>query len=378
MTQSTLSNSVAVTVVSDLSSVSVVNLPYVSVTVCVAGSTSNCKTVDHILVDTGSTGLRILASALDSTFISSLSSVTASGNQLGECAQFVSGYLWGTVKTADLYLAGEEAASLPIQIVGDSSYSTIPSACQRKGSSMGSQSALGANGIIGLNSFKQDCGSSCVSGTTAGYYYSCASSGSCTDTTVALGSQVQHPVQLFSGDNNGVVLVLPSVASAGAASVSGTLYFGIGTQSNNTLGSATPYGTDSQGYFRTAFNGSSNMYGVIDSGSNGLFFNDSALATCSSGLASGWFCPSAATSLSATITGVSSSTISSNSTAVSFSIANAQTLFGSGYAAYGNLGAPYGSNSYFDFGLPFFFGRSVYVAIENTLTPVGYGPYVAF
>lgn len=76
----------------------------VSVTVYVPGSTSNCTTVDHILVDTGSTGLRILSSALSTSFINALTSVTVSGNQLEECAQCVSSYLWGTVKKADLYM----------------------------------------------------------------------------------------------------------------------------------------------------------------------------------------------------------------------------------------------------------------------------------
>lgn len=38
------------------------NMPTTSVTVCVPG-TSNCATVDNVQVDTGSQGLRILASA---------------------------------------------------------------------------------------------------------------------------------------------------------------------------------------------------------------------------------------------------------------------------------------------------------------------------
>lgn len=374
VTQSTVSNSVDITVENAFS---VVDVPYVTVKVCVPGTTT-CTTVDHVLVDTGSTGLRILASALDSSVSGALTSVTSSsGSQLGECAQFVSGYMWGTVKKADLYIAGEEAASLPIQLVSDSSYSTVPSACQAKGASMGTQISLGANGIIGLSSAKQDCGSSCVSSTTEGYYYSCTSSTSCTATTVALTSQVLHPAAQFSSDNNGVVLVLPSIASSGAATATGKLYFGIGTQSNNVLGSAVPHGTSSSGLFYVSFNGSS-MYGYIDSGSNGLFFNDSSLTTCTSGTASGWFCPTSTTSLSATMTSVATSSLSSSSATLSFSIANAQSLFSSGNAAFSNLGAPYGNNTYFAFGLPFFFGKSVFVAIEGSVTPVGYGPYVAF
>ncbi len=37
------------------------NQPYVTVTVCAPGSTSNCQTIDHVLLDTGSVGLRLLA-----------------------------------------------------------------------------------------------------------------------------------------------------------------------------------------------------------------------------------------------------------------------------------------------------------------------------
>ena len=41
-----------------------VNHLFASVTICAPGSNINCQTVDHVLVDTGSTGLRIMASAL--------------------------------------------------------------------------------------------------------------------------------------------------------------------------------------------------------------------------------------------------------------------------------------------------------------------------
>src|SRR5271170_3713170 len=46
-----------------------VNTLFTSVTVCVPGSTTNCQTIDHIQVDTGSFGLRILSSVLNSTLI---------------------------------------------------------------------------------------------------------------------------------------------------------------------------------------------------------------------------------------------------------------------------------------------------------------------
>src|SRR6202034_4695690 len=41
-----------------------VNTMFTTVTVCVPGSTTSCQTIDHIQVDTGSYGLRLLASVL--------------------------------------------------------------------------------------------------------------------------------------------------------------------------------------------------------------------------------------------------------------------------------------------------------------------------
>jgi hypothetical protein len=59
------------------------NQPYVSVTLCAPG-TSNCQTIDHVLVDTGSVGLRILSSVLNASLLSALPLQTdASANPVG-------------------------------------------------------------------------------------------------------------------------------------------------------------------------------------------------------------------------------------------------------------------------------------------------------
>ena len=49
-----------------------------------------------------------------------------------------------------------------------------------------------------------------------------------------LAQQVVNPVTKFAVNNNGVIVQLPPVTTS-AASATGTLVFGIGTQSNNTL-----------------------------------------------------------------------------------------------------------------------------------------------
>lgn len=64
---------------------------------------------------------------------------------------------------------------------------------------------------------------------------------------------------------------------------------------------------------------------------------------------------------------------------MSFSVANADALLANGSAAYSNLGAPQWSSLTFDWGLPFFFGRHVFVAIEGAnVQGAPSGPFVAF
>ena len=133
-----------------------VNTLFTSVTVCVPGSTTNCQTIDHIQVDTGSYGLRILAPVLTLTLpVETL----ANGNSLAECTKFVDGFSWGPVVTADLQIAGETAKSLPVQVIGDSRFTNIPSECSGTGGTEeDTVSTFGANGILGVGPFELDCG----------------------------------------------------------------------------------------------------------------------------------------------------------------------------------------------------------------------------
>ena len=64
---------------------------------------------------------------------------------------------------------------------------------------------------------------------------------------------------------------------------------------------------------------------------------------------------------------------------VSFVVANAQTLFTANPSAtaFDDL-AGVGSPGSFDWGLPFFFGRNVFVAFDGSTTPAGPGPYFAY
>ncbi len=61
---------------------------------------------------------------------------------------------------------------------------------------------------------------------------------------------------------------------------------------------------------------------------------------------------------------------------VAFSIANALTLINSSSVAFNNLGGS--SPGIFDWGLSFFFGRTVFVGIEGQSSAAGTGPYWAY
>ena len=346
------------------------NGAFTSVTVCVPATTT-CQTIDGVLVDTGSSGLRLLSSALT---ISLPQQKAGDGNPVVECLPFVSGYTWGPVQTADIQISGEKASAVPIQVMSDTDF-PVPGACADRGSSEDTLSALGANGLLGVGNFAQDCGGACVA-TGAGnpeLYYECPASG-CVVTGESLAQQVQNPVALFATDNNGVILELPAVTGP-EASISGSLIFGIGTQSNNGLSGATVYTVDSDGNFTTSYKSLPYNQSFLDSGSNGLYF----LTSSASGIpvcpdAAFFYCPSSTQNLSATNQGANGA-----SGQVSFSVASADNLFNDNPSAFVfvNLAGP-NSLPGFDWGLPFFFGRNVYTAIEGLSTPGGNGPYWAY
>jgi hypothetical protein len=347
-----------------------INVAYVSVTVCTSGTlgTATCQTIDHVLVDTGSSGLRLLNSALYSNL--NLPAVTNSSGAIGECMTFADGFTWGSVRSADIYLGGEVAPSVPIQVIGDQpgGATAVPTDCSSTGViNENTPALLGANGILGVGLFTNDC-DICLSWAVPAAYYTCTSTG-CTNSTVTSAQAVQNPVALFLQDNNGVLIDLPAVSAAGASILNGSLIFGIGTQTNNKLGGATVYATDSYGNFSTTYNGPNTSY--IDSGSNALFFNDS-ITMCRG---TTWaYCPPLPLPLSATNTAASGG----NSGSVNFSIVGVDPLGPSIVAA--NIGGPYGQNGWFDWGLPFFFGRPVFTAISGMSPPTGVpaGPFWAY
>jgi hypothetical protein len=188
---------------------------------------------------------------------------------------------------------------------------------------------------------------------------------------LATAQQVQNPVALLPLDNNGVIVQLPSIPLSGSPSVNGSLILGIGTQSNNQPSGVTAFPANQSAEFTVTFNGTSYRSSFIDSGSNGLFFpSASQVPNCHT--FSDWFCPSSTVSLSATNTGASGSPSGS----VSFQMGNFESLINSINNVFPDIGGTFSSG--FDWGLPFFFGRNVFVGLEGTGSSLGTGPYWAY
>lgn len=345
-----------------------INMPTVSVTICAPGSATNCQTVPNVLLDTGSTGLRLATSALNASILSALPQQTAAGEPVAECAQFGIGNAWGGLRTADIHLAGEVAAGTPIQIVNDTAVGAAPSGCPTAVSPYGK-----TNGILGISVFQRDCGIYCAQTQSNSTYFTCAG-GTCTQTVMPETAQVANPVAAFPADNNGTLISMDAIAASGQSTLSGTLTFGIGTQtdnappSNGTFFAVSP----STGYLSATYAGQS-LSSFFDTGSNVLFFQDNSIAQCSQ--IPGYYCPPAPTALSAQISSASGGATS----VLSFTLNNAQNMSNANptFAALPGIGYSQ-AGGIFDWGMPFYYGRSVATVFDGRTTPVGAGPGISF
>lgn len=207
---------------------------FTTVNVCEPG-TSTCAKVPNVLVDTGSSGLRVLSSALSGVSLPQVNDGT--GDNLYECYEFGSlSYTWGPVSMANVQIGAETASQvptaaggtansgIPIQVVTANGTAPNGAPCLSDSTgAMNSVTSLGANGILGIGNQPQDCGVACTSSSTAGNvnpypYILCTGSGttSCQLSVVPLAAQPWNPVAAFSSaDNNGEVLQLSSVGAGG-------------------------------------------------------------------------------------------------------------------------------------------------------------------
>ena len=292
---------------------SYLNKPCVSVTVCTPG-TSTCQTIDDILLDTGSFGLRIFKQVLNV----SLEQVTGGSGSLAECVQFGDGSSdWGPVQIASVILGNEPAVQVPIQVI-DSTFGTAPSACQNADQS---PADAGFNGILGVGLFAQDCGSACSNSARNGMYY------------------CLQRIDLHR--NRGASL--QSGPEPGGASSPGQQWCDRAASERScgrvALGQRLPCARDRHPVQQRAFR-SDSVYSSTSSGNSsqhlmaiptavsltparmGCFSPPSGLLPNCQSPDSAWFCPSSTTSLSATNTGASGSP----SGVVSFQIGNFDSL----------------------------------------------------
>ncbi|GFO59956.1 Gly/Ala/Ser-rich lipoprotein [Geomonas silvestris] len=350
---------------SDATSGGYFNKPCVAVTICNPDN-SVCRTVSDILLDTGSYGLRIFRQAIPGL---SLPQVAAGSGALAECIQFADqSTIWGPVQLANVQLGAEQPVTVPVQVI-DAGFAT-PTSC---GTPDSTPAIAGYTGILGVGPLAEDCGPSCANSARSGVYFSCVGS-SCSGTAVGLTNQVRNPVVSLPQDRNGVVVQLPGVSLGGLASLDGSLLLGIGTGTNNAPSGVTTFPTDQAGEFTTIFNGVQNL-AFVDTGSNALYF-PSSLPLCSNDpndVFSNWYCPPSTLTLSATDVGINGTP----TLPVTFNIGNFRGLFTStNNSVYVEVGGP--SNFGFDWGLPFFMGRNVYIGISGQSSSLGTGPYVAF
>jgi hypothetical protein len=370
-----------------------INQVTVSIIICAPGSTTNCQYISNLLLDTGSTGVRVFSSAISSSIYNALPK-TGYGN----CTSYASNnYDWGPMVLANVQLGQEMASNVPIQVI-DNTYGDTGTACVNSINANSSSEGLnvnctpesancaaaypdvavsGYNGIVGVNFLAQDCGSYCVTNSNAGLYFTCTSTsgGTCTMSTAALSVQMTNPVSKLTYDNNGVILSFPYLGTSGVSNASGTLYLGIGTQPNNTPSSSVKTLTaDPREFVSGSYNDNYTMFSTLLNGNSVIAFIDSGSGCMSFPAPTspvlpedsntndtfyGFYNPTSPTAVAATQVGYNGV-----QSALTFYVA-APTNSAVLPACSQNLGGSFITGE-FDWGLPFFLGRSVYVSVEGT------------
>lgn len=322
------------------------NQPFVSIQVC-QPDLSKCVTIDKVLVDTGSFGLRIFDTALAGI---TPTGVTHQGGELRQCAGFGSGYTLGRIVRIGLKMAGTQARDLPIQLI-DSSAGTAPSGCAAMGSAQfTNKEQVGGNAILGIGPLGSDASSS-----LRVRYFTQVANQTNLLATVPENIAVPNPVTRLDQHNNGLVLQFPPVGLAGETTLKGTMTLGLNTANNNATSGVKFFGVSDAARLRITLAGRS-YNGLIDSGSNYYHFPSRYMAPCEGTI---FFCPSKPETVPITIQ--------------SWDLASSLTseLLIDDYRNYNGMAAQPGLAGYDSgatelvLGLPYFYGRKVYVAIQG-------------
>lgn len=353
------------------------NTPCVSVTVCAPGSPNLCQTVDNILIDSGSVGLRIFSSAFTNTsFVNGLPIESYSGQQIAECITYGDNSAnWGPIALAYISLNGESTTqSIPMQLI-ESTYVNPSSYCPGA-EAYPTPTSFGINGILGVGPYIND---NAVGGGLS--YFSC-SSNSCSYIQNPQ-KPVVNPIAFFpNGLESGITIKFQSVNDNGSSGIKGYAIFGVGSNINNTPGGNVNIYTIYPNYqncqagigcIPTTLSNTNINAGFLDTGSTYLYFLDNSISHGTNN----YYNPSS------TVTLYPSNTSNNNSSIqTSFNIANADTLFNNYYfnSTFNNIGYYLQSITQYDldYGLPFFFGKTVYICFYGKTCSGRAGPYWAF
>jgi len=350
----------------------VANMLYTTLTICDANS--NCQTIDHIQVDTGSGGLRIFSQALTTV---GLTQILSNGTPLAVCESFASGNAWGPVQTATVKLASEPAITIPVQMI-DATFGaqSLPSPCNI--GTWSSPMDIHANGILGIDVGRAD----------SGVYFTCDAN-TCMEST-SPSQRVTNPVLALPVDNNGVIINLPVIPDNGQATAYGELILGIDTTWNNDpkkYSAGNPIKTVKLDAFDPFFasttagtTGSTNKLSfssfAVDSGSTAYFFSDSTIPFCSAlstAIGIGPYCPGNPKNFAVWVTGNDA-----NLWNFQLWIRDATMLTATGNLAFNDLGANGGMPDFFIAGLPFFYGKQVYLGYATKSSTLGDGPLYGY
>lgn len=336
------------------------NIPYVTLQVC---NGTHCVTVDHVIVDTGSYGLRVRADFPGISTLGLPSINNGSTAPIAECSQFLSGYAWGGVYSATVKIAGEATASpIPIQLTNDPNFPNPPASCTSSGSNIGGLNGLGGNGLLGIGVLIHDTGP----------YYACSTNGQNGPLNTPLNAILTNPIVSFASDNNGSILVMPSLANypQGEPTASGTLYFGINTQSNNTLNSTysilpTPATGGNATFFSATLNGQTGTYptSFLDSGSNELFIPPLQPPGTYPLNSNGDYVPQSLQTVSGSATSLS---VATDTAPLSFSLLDVTAGVNAGNTAFYDMGTTNSATAgSLDLGMPYFYGHSIVNGING-------------
>lgn len=255
----------------------------VAVTICAPGSTTNCQRIENIMVDTGSTGLRVQRAAISPDVLGLPPLLGRDNVPLAECEHFSgkNNAAWGAIRTADVSIGHMHAPGLAIQIVNDDSVQR-PSWCKNTARPT-------SNGTLGIGWRPRDP-----------HTFVAVFNHRYTPLDPAIdANHLANPVAKFTTHNNGEVFNFRDADSHGEKAVKGTITFGIGTADNNRIDGAQYIPLDSNGLFTTTFDGVTFPSSYIDSGTPQLILADPALSVCDT--ASSYYYDDAATHRSASL-----------------------------------------------------------------------------